>query len=258
MSTPYTRCAHLAAADGACRTVCRMRNLQRFPTSYPPPHQRNLRPRQQWLGAPGICSCLGTVPVLSYQSPSPTNTLKHSPCNVAVPVYPVEDGVLPSPADCGASTCDAIVDAIFGFSFAGDSLRSARALRIRPLFTPHLLPSYLSTFRAAGASTAAAPPPGLLTHSSPSPRPNFARESSRAGTGWGAGLCRPAWRPRFNSTSRSTAALTLWFSCTARCELPRTQASVCGWRGVLINLWQACAVLSHAQATPFCDCFCWG
>ena len=33
---------------------------------------------------------------------------------------PVEDGVLPSPADCSASTCDAIVDAIFGFSFAGE------------------------------------------------------------------------------------------------------------------------------------------
>jgi NAD(P)H-hydrate epimerase len=33
---------------------------------------------------------------------------------------PVEDGVLPSPADFSASTCDAIVDAIFGFSFAGE------------------------------------------------------------------------------------------------------------------------------------------
>jgi NAD(P)H-hydrate epimerase len=33
---------------------------------------------------------------------------------------PVGDGVLPSPADFSASSCDAVVDAIFGFSFAGE------------------------------------------------------------------------------------------------------------------------------------------
>ena len=32
----------------------------------------------------------------------------------------VEDGVLPSPADCSTASCDAIVDAVFGFSFSGD------------------------------------------------------------------------------------------------------------------------------------------
>jgi NAD(P)H-hydrate epimerase len=33
---------------------------------------------------------------------------------------PVEDGVLPSPVDCSASSCDAVVDAVFGFSFSGE------------------------------------------------------------------------------------------------------------------------------------------
>lgn len=33
---------------------------------------------------------------------------------------PVEDGLLPSAADCSASSCDAVVDAIFGFSFSGE------------------------------------------------------------------------------------------------------------------------------------------
>jgi NAD(P)H-hydrate epimerase len=33
---------------------------------------------------------------------------------------PVEEGVLPSSFDCSASSCDVIIDAIFGFSFSGD------------------------------------------------------------------------------------------------------------------------------------------
>jgi NAD(P)H-hydrate epimerase len=32
----------------------------------------------------------------------------------------VEDGVLPVPADCSAPSCEAVVDAIFGFSFSGE------------------------------------------------------------------------------------------------------------------------------------------
>jgi NAD(P)H-hydrate epimerase len=47
---------------------------------------------------------------------------------------PVEDGALPSAVDCSAASCDAVVDAIFGFSFSGE-VREPFASTLRCLYS---------------------------------------------------------------------------------------------------------------------------